>query len=165
MLLYELARACAQDIREVTPVGSRGTEELVRIAAQFGAMVNFQPLDDSISGVVIRENGGAPNIYINSLEPLTRQRFTLAHEIGHLVERSEARDNDFSFVDLRSNGEYNLHEFFADEFAGELLMPANDFLAMLSRKGEYATSVHFGVSVSAVRMRKKRLDKNPAVAN
>ncbi|WP_425292319.1 ImmA/IrrE family metallo-endopeptidase [Corynebacterium mayonis] len=65
---------------------------LVALAGTLGAGVVFRPLDSSISGVVVKEDDADPIIYINSNEPEARQRFTLAHEIGHLVERKNLAD-------------------------------------------------------------------------
>ncbi|MHC9941634.1 ImmA/IrrE family metallo-endopeptidase [Corynebacterium diphtheriae] len=72
---------------------------------------------------------------MNSNEPEVRQRFTLAHEIGHLVEREHlGKDVEYSFIDYRNNGKCDLHEFYADEFAGSLLMPAREFSKILDKK-------------------------------
>ncbi|MHC9618419.1 ImmA/IrrE family metallo-endopeptidase [Corynebacterium diphtheriae] len=93
------------------------------------------PLDPTISGVVVKEDEQNPKIYINSNEPEVRQRFTLAHEIGHLVEREHlGKDVEYSFIDYRNNGKCELHEFYADEFAGSLLMPAREFSKILDKK-------------------------------
>lgn len=94
---------------------------------------------------------------------MERQRFTLAHEIGHLVDRKViAGDPRYSFMDYRDhhNG-YNLHEFFADEFAGELLMPAVPLLTRLSNSSQYETAVRFGVTLSVLDRRMVRLQENP----
>ncbi len=166
MLLYEDARRRAATVLAHFPIARRDINGLVQIAAHYGAAVDFRPLDSSVSGLVLKEDNGQPIIYINSLEPLVRQRFTLAHEIGHLVERREvANDTEYSFIDYRSTDpeSYDLHEFYADEFAGSLLMPAHEFLPMLEEKGEFATAVHFGVSAPAVRKRAERLEKTPEV--
>ncbi|CAB0488949.1 ImmA/IrrE family metallo-endopeptidase [Corynebacterium diphtheriae] len=162
MLLYEDARMRAQEILEVFPIGNSGLAGLVQLAATLGASVEFRPLEPSISGVVIKEDADTPKIYINSEEPMVRQRFTLAHEIGHLIERENlGKDGEYSFIDYRNNSNYDLHEFYADEFAGALLMPAREFLDILNKKGTFATAIHFGVSKPAVNKRMERLRKNP----
>lgn len=163
-LLYTRARREAQRIRSSADVGSRGLADLVHIAEKWGASVSVDPMEPGLSGFIIK-NAGDPDarIYINANDSPGRQRFTLAHEIGHLVERqSLARDNEYSFMDYRNekNG-YNLHEFFADEFAGELLMPAGPLIRIVRERGEFAAAEHFGVSVPAVQKRIRRLKKNP----
>jgi len=55
-----------------------------RIAKSLGAIVRFSPLDEELSGMIhIKDN--VPIIGVNSLHHPHRQRFTVAHEIGHLV--------------------------------------------------------------------------------
>lgn len=160
-LQYRIARNAAREARDAVPIGP-GLQDLVRLAGRWDANVEFLPMDESVSGFIIKEKETDPRIYVNSTEPLHRQRFTLAHEIGHLVERqSVAGDQDYSFTDYRSTAGYDLHEFFADEFAGELLMPAEPFIRSLQRGGEVGASVDFNVSVPAVRKRIDRLIKHP----
>ncbi|WP_368267015.1 ImmA/IrrE family metallo-endopeptidase [Corynebacterium ulcerans] len=164
MLLYQSARSWANKIRQGRAIESRGTRQLETFAVQLGASVFFRPLDPRVSGVIIKNEDEDPEIFINSDEHQMRQRFTLAHEIGHLVERMYvAEDADYSFIDRRQTkpGTYDLHEFFADEFAAELLMPAEEFLRVIDEKGYFGASSHFGVSVPAVKKRKERLEKHP----
>lgn len=162
MLLYKAAREHAREIRASYNIHPQGIQDLVTIANMLGADVSFRALKPDVSGVVIKEQHESPRIYINSDENMFRQRFTLAHEIGHLVDRTKlVDDKEYSFIDYRKQGEYNLHEFFADEFAGELLMPGDQFMQVLNKVGEFGASAKFGVSVPAVRARKKRLEKHP----
>lgn len=166
MLLWQSARENAIQIGKFSPVDNCGLDGLIAIARRLGATVYVTPLAQGVSGLILKHELDDPEIFVNSQEPIERQRFTLAHEIGHLIERSEvACDRDFSFVDYRKNGRYDLHEFFADEFAGELLMPADKFLKVHKDEGDYGTAVAFGVSVPAVRKRAERLAKNPPEAS
>lgn len=162
MLLWESARQEAKRLRSVVEPGSFGLDNLVKMANMLGARVWVQPLEPDVSGFVLKEKDTAPEVFINSLETPQRQRFTLAHEIGHLIERTAiASDDDYSFIDYRKSENYDLHEFYADEFAGALLMPAPELLQVVRNNGEYAAAEHFGVSVPAVRKRCERLEKNP----
>lgn len=164
MLLWQAARDLAQEVLSRTPVRDHGLDDLVSIAHRYGAIVYIRPMKRDVSGMILKNEGEDPEIFVNATESMERQRFTLAHEIGHLVERIDvAGDRDFSFVDYRKADNYNLHEFFADEFAGELLMPAEEFQQVYRDQGDYGASVHFGVSVPAVRKRAQRLEKNPPV--
>jgi len=54
------------------------------VAAACSARVMSEELDDDVSGFLLREQGSI-SIAINKQHPANRQRFTLAHEIGHLV--------------------------------------------------------------------------------
>ncbi|OFL77574.1 ImmA/IrrE family metallo-endopeptidase [Corynebacterium sp. HMSC077B05] len=162
MLVWQAARDSAENVRAHMPVRPDGFADLERIAALYDAQVFFRPMERDLSGFIVKQADSSPEIFINANEPLERQRFTLAHEIGHLVERGEyARDRDYSFMDYRAATDYNLHEFFADEFAGALLMPAAEFLKVYCDRGEFGAAVYFGVTVAAVRKRAARLEKNP----
>lgn len=165
MLVWQSARSNAQQIRDTFPVGNGGIRDLVGIAQNLGATVYTAPLEPAISGFIIKDPHSDPRIYINENESLVRQRFTLAHELGHLVERMRiAEDNDYSFVDHRKPGSYDLHEFFADEFAGALLMPSKELLRMKQDNlSVYEMAKQLGVSVSAVNKRLERLRANPDV--
>lgn len=159
--VYEIARREAQEIRAATRI-TCGLNELIEIAERWNATVTVTPLENNLSGFIIKEHGTDPRIYINSQDTEERQRFTLAHEIGHLVERAEvSSDSDYSFIDYRKSEGYNLHEFFADEFAGELLMPAAEFIDTYQENGAFGTARYFNVSVPAVNRRLIRLKKNP----
>ena len=120
--------ACRRARKVLRPSKSHGLDGLTQLAQdKFEATVLVAKLSQGISGFIFKEEEENPEIYINSSEPPVRQRFTLAHEIGHLVERTMvAGDYDFSFMDSRrpNPNDYNLHEFFADEFAGALLIHA-----------------------------------------
>ena len=100
-----------------------------RIAKRLGASVRFSPFDDSLSGMITIKDG-VPIIGINALHHPNRQRFSIAHELGHLVLHREFITNnvhvDKSFAlnrDERSaTGEDKL-EIDANAFASELLIP------------------------------------------
>lgn len=159
--VFERARREAEQVLAASDIGP-GLNGLIDIADQWNATVRVVPLEEGLSGFIIKESGTDPRIYINAFDSIERQRFTLAHEIGHLVEREAVSgDRDYSFVDHRSRDNYDLHEFFADEFAGALLMPTRKFLDSYRKHGAFKTAVDFHVSVPAVKRRLARLKKNP----
>ena len=106
-----------------------------RIAKALDAQLRFSPLDDGLSGMVY-VNGGVPIIGVNALHHPNRQRFTLAHEVGHLVlHRAEITKQihvDKGFPMLMRNTAsaegVDEMEIEANFFAAELLMP-EEFLA------------------------------------
>ena len=163
-LVFERARKEAKAIRSAYHVPTDGTSGLKNIAAQLGAEVIFAPLEQDEAGFIVKKNREPlASIVVNGNDIVERQRFTLAHEIGHLVAcEVVAGESQYSFMDYHSrrNG-YNLHEFFADEFAGELLMPAVPLLTRLSKFSQYETAVRFGVTLSALDRRMARLQENP----
>ncbi len=162
-MVYQRARREAKGIRNAYKVGPRGTRDLEAIAARLGAEVFFTELPEDQSGFIIkRESDPWAQIYVNSLDIAERQRFTLAHEIGHLVDRRKlAQGEDYSFMDFRDQRDnYDLHEFFADEFAGELLMPALPLIDSVAEGDIYFAASRFGVTPAAVERRLVRLQKH-----
>ncbi|MBK4145351.1 ImmA/IrrE family metallo-endopeptidase [Corynebacterium macginleyi] len=162
MLVWQAARKCATEVREnyglSTPV------DLQQLCEQLGISVWIGDLKGA-SGLILKEPGKDPDIYLERTDSHTRQRFTLAHELGHYFERLESSDDEYSFRDEgtfreeRSN-KYGLMEFYADEFAGELLMPEEEFLECYDNHGITGAASHFRVSPSAVKKRKERLEKS-----
>src|SRR5262245_20755179 len=53
-----------------------------KVAEWLGIEVKRLPFEDDLSGILIREEGHSV-IGINKNHHLNRQRFTMAHEIGH----------------------------------------------------------------------------------
>lgn len=132
----------------------------VAIAEDLGIEVIVGELREGTSGAIIAE-GDDIEILISESEPLGRQTFTCAHEIGHFQERRRVRDPDYSFEDLRKPGRYDLHEFYADEFAGNLLMPEDRFLEVYRISDDERTLMdYFAVSRPAVQKRIERLAKD-----
>jgi Predicted Zn peptidase len=161
MLIWEEARAEARKLRE--RFGLRPVDiDLIEVADKLDLVVTFKKLAGGYSGLIIKEDGREGHIFINRTDSQERQRFTLAHEIGHYVERNLRGDDEFSFADegrkRERDGEYDLHEFFADEFAGELLMPEAEFKNLLT-EGKKPSDVaeYFGVSIPAVKKRAQRI--------
>ena len=139
-----------------------------RIAKGLEAQLRFSPLDDELSGMVYVKDG-IPIIGINALHHPNRQRFTLAHEVGHLVlHRAEITKQihvDKGFPMLMRNAAsatgVNEMEIEANFFAAELLMP-EQFLAR-SLEGQSfdiddegaisALAKEYKVSTAAIRFR------------
>jgi len=96
------------------------------IAKALGLDVRYAPTSDDVSGALIR-NGNSAVIAVNSAQHENRQRFTIAHEIGHFIlhKRTERHfDEDFR-IDYRNtvSSEATRDEIEANRFAAALLMP------------------------------------------
>ncbi len=131
----------------------------VTIAAKLGVEVFNAQLGNDVWGMFLRKASGAPQIYVDADQPSNRWRFSLAHEVGHFVERSARLDDDIALIDKRSGSDvYNPVEIYANEFAGNLLMPERDVLARV-RSGMSALQIasEMGVSLDAIRYRLHRL--------
>jgi len=77
-------------------------------------------------------------ILVNSQHHPNRQRFTIAHELGHLLlhgYRTPHADTQFRLRDARSSEGSVLEEIQANRFAAELLMPRTMILKAIQRYG------------------------------
>lgn len=160
VMAWQAARHNADLILKNFTDGTRPVD-LEAIADRLGIDVAYRDLKPGMSGFIFKDADERASIYIDRNDVPGRQRFTLAHELGHYVERRvEARDDSFSFTDTRAT-KYDLHEFYADEFAGALLMP-EDELRELQRAGYGLSAIakHFGVTTAAVAKRLERLRKH-----
>jgi hypothetical protein len=97
-------------------------------------------------------------IYINRAEPLVRQRFTLAHEIGHAY--LHAGDGE-DVIDFRRDmdGEVDVKEVEANRFAADLLMPILEFTKIYFVLNGKIRDIarYFTVSEDAAKIRIKQL--------
>ncbi|OBU36739.1 ImmA/IrrE family metallo-endopeptidase [Photobacterium phosphoreum] len=95
--------------------------------------IDFQHLDKAGLIKVHRYNNNDIkhiDIWVNPFEPQVRQRFTKAHELGHLIyDISPELNNpnlDEEFIDVlhRKEGVKSFRETRANRFSAQLLMPA-----------------------------------------
>lgn len=99
-------------------------------------------------------------IGVNKYDSPLRQKFTLAHELGHyILHKSEITSKHEDYILLRDN-EYTAMEREANEFAAELLMPRDKFRNCVESRE--ATTIKdlaqkFEVSANAVRYRAYKL--------
>lgn len=89
----------------------------------------------------------------------TRKNFTIAHELGHYCLHQEVADKFEDKIFFRSSVT-DEHEFQANNFAGELLMPKEEFLKQIKAgvKTIQKLADYFNVSTLAVRVRAKQLN-------
>lgn len=105
---------------------------LDHIAERLGIEIVKKDLGNELSGVLIKKEGESVAIVVNSVNHETRQRFTIAHELGHYALKHPGE----MFVDAtlrqkaivvkrdgRSSEGTDRHEVEANRFAAELLMP------------------------------------------
>ena len=90
----------------------------VDIAQKLGLQVYYGSDMENLAGYFDQEKN---SIYINETDTLSRQRFSIAHEIGHAVlgHGSSPRRNDVTY----SKFTYKKKENEANRFATSLLMP------------------------------------------
>lgn len=112
----------------------RAPVDIRKIASGYAHVVE-RPLEPDISGALVPLNDGGWAILVNATHSPSRQRFTIAHELGHLLLHGYTAphaDRTFKFRDARSSEGSALEEIQANQFAAELLMP-RDLLLKASR--------------------------------
>ena len=132
--------------------------DIADIVRQQNYNVFIDDLDNNISGYVDHENR---EVVLNKNETPERRRFTLAHELGHIILNSnnsiQHRDNILNNqLDIYANDDKEVE---ANYFAGCILMPRNVFIREFnSIKGDIDYKIqklayYFGVSKLAVNVR------------
>ena len=101
------------------------------LAKDLGVRVNVAWLDGDVSGELVR-HGDRYEINVNATHAPTRQRFTIAHELGHYIYHrdliGDGIDDDRAYRST-SVGRYHntrigpMQETEANRFAANLLMP------------------------------------------
>lgn len=99
-----------------------------KIAESLNIKVKYEVLGENVSGVIFRKNNSVV-IGISAFDPPVRQRFTIAHELGHFLLHGVKKD-EFLFIENSrhyrdnhsSEGIYK-KEIEANSFAASLLMP------------------------------------------
>lgn len=157
-------------LQEIGDSQSRmGAEEVMRLAKKkgfyddyldirsfvrsLGISLQLKPLENEISGYLI-ESFGDWEIVVNSLHHPRRQRFTIAHELGHyFLHKGQQK----KFIDrkLFRNGDSNSIETEANQFAAAILMPEQQFRSYISSESKKVEDIaeHFGVSAASVQIR------------
>jgi Zn-dependent peptidase ImmA (M78 family) len=123
----------------------------MELAYALGLKVNREPMPDDISGYLRRTDDGW-ELGVNSLHHPNRQRFTLAHELGHYFLH---RDHG-AFTDgllFRRENQRNALERQANNFAAMLLMPTIPFKRELRHNDLTEVARNFGVSRQAAQYR------------
>jgi Zn-dependent peptidase ImmA (M78 family) len=118
-------------VRQDWGLGVDPIPNLIELLEERGIKVLATDLDDSIDGMTARVRRGAGDesllvVLVNAGNWRERQRFTLSHELGHLVlDIAQGIDDEKA----------------AHRFAGAFLMPAE---ALWSEIGKHRTSVSLG---------------------
>lgn len=109
--------------------------DLERVAKLADANVEIAELAKDLSGFAYQKNG-MKFIGVSVSEGTERQRFTLAHELGHLfLHKNDSLRYDKGLMLLRnahSSDGTDLIEVEANRFAAELLMPEEELRQDLS---------------------------------
>ena len=140
-------------IRQVLNVKPGPVKEIVKLLEKNGVIVIF--LDncecEKFDGLTRFTSKNIPVVWINNSMPNDRKRFSLAHELGHIVMHLRTIDIEQSEEDIESQ---------ANLFASEFLMPANecrvDFFN-LKMKDLALKKAYWKVSKQSIIVRAKQL--------
>lgn len=110
-------RDAARIIRERWSIPQGPIPSVMKVLEDAGVLVLLCEFGVSeMDAVGMRVPGLPPLMFVNARLPVDRMRFTVVHELGHLVLHSLPRD------DMETE---------ADQFASEFLMPAEEIIASL----------------------------------
>lgn len=123
----------------------------------FGVDVGAQPLDDGVDGLAAADDHSRL-ILVNTTPVASRQRFTMAHELGHLLASDDQQihrdENIYSDASRRGEGEMR-----ANAFAAAFLMPEERLRDVTSFDAFCDVATDLGVSPSALAWRLLSLGK------
>lgn len=141
--LHNTPQDAAVAVRNFLKVPKGPVRDLVTLLEDRGIVVYFIETDEEgIDGFTAFTDLGRPVMFINQDYPNDRKRFTIAHELGHLVMHIP-----FILENWRDE------ELEANQFASEFLMPETDCKAEFTRfKFIYLDDMkaYWGISKAAI---------------
>lgn len=138
-------------------------EELV---SKLGGKIKYgwSEIDEMDGGSIVAQSTNDFLISLSDHTSAKRDRFTIAHELGHLFLHLRMVKKDFPDASMRAtryvdknNKQQQRCEWEANWFAAQILMPRSKFKECVEKFGvEHAASV-FGVSNQAAKVRKESI--------
>lgn len=143
---------------ELTKFKDDGSDPLFEFVEKLGGRIHYQNPPDFVTSEsgsikVWAENDFA--IYLSTFTGPLRDRFTVAHELGHYFLHSKQGKNPIK-ASRKGSGQV---EWEANWFAGALLMPKQEFEKIREEYGNdsYSIAGRFMVSVKATEIRIQQL--------
>ncbi|MFD8366021.1 helix-turn-helix domain-containing protein [Streptomyces hygroscopicus] len=145
-----LPEEAAQLLRKHWEIQEGPIGHLVRMAENNGVVVVFSPPQAASVDAYSFDDGYRPTVILNpAKEDYYRQRFDVAHELGHLVMHVDAEPGS------------KVIETQAHRFAAEFLLPASELRELLPSKADWRTLASlkesWGVSLQALLYRARAL--------
>ena len=145
----------ARDVRRAWELGNGPLKHMIRELENHGVIVVFSPIQAATVDAYSFEARVRPIVVLNpNKRDYYRQRFDVAHELGHLVMHGDAEPGSRAIEDQ------------ANRFAAEILMPAGGIEHLLptamNRSAWLALArqkEHWGVSLQALLFRARRLGR------
>lgn len=149
------------EARKLAEIYSSPSIPVVEVAEQNGVNVVFQDMGKYAESVAGLLDFNARRIYVNKADPVARQRFTIAHELGHWVLHRNAFLADPEAYPVLPRfqrvEDSNAFEQEANAFASELLVPRHLLRQVRSAPVSALASV-FDVSREMMENRLKHVD-------
>lgn len=143
------AVSVARAVRAAWHLPDAPVKSLVGLVESAGCIVVPCQFGHKIDAISQWVPGGVPMIFVNRTKPMDRLRFSIAHELGHLVMHRKVPNDDM--------------EKEADAFAAEFLMPEAGIKTQLPRSLSLASLAAlkpiWGVSMAALLFRAKALGR------
>jgi Zn-dependent peptidase ImmA (M78 family)/DNA-binding XRE family transcriptional regulator len=140
----------AKKLRKKWHLGDAPISNLMELLEDKGIRIFEVDVDDEFDGLSAFA-GHIPVIAVRSQNDLVRKRFTIAHELGHIIL-------DFSAIEVTSQ------ERLCHSFAGALLLPENIIYAELGKRRKRVTLWElkklkgiYGISIQAIMARAHNL--------
>ena len=160
-----IARKLAEWLYKIDPcIWDNPPINLERVGSCWGVSTVIKRTLDR-PGLLHQMEDGRLIIVLNEDEPLVRQRFTWAHELGHIVMAG----HDSVGISCIKTGEVDKElERCCDAIAAEILMPIGQFSPAASEAGWELTAVNnlakrFQVSLESAAIRMNHLRDEPIV--
>lgn len=148
-------------------LGIKPGADLHRLVESLGGEViyGWQSIDEVNGGSIVVRSYDDFTIYLSEMTSPKRDRFTIAHELGHLCMHYEPLVLDQGDgVIMRATREKRLGdsaheraEWEANWFAAGFLMPREIFVEKASQLTDEQLATYFGVSAAAISVRKKSI--------
>ena len=136
-----------------SPTGTRTSFDVIGAVAARTIPLLFRPLD-KLWGAFITVNEEERGILVTTKLGLPAQRFTLAHELGHmLLGHRTSLDRTVEFAGRYAPASRPAQEAAADAFASELLAPKRLLLASARRHGWTRGELHRPATIYQLSLR------------
>jgi Zn-dependent peptidase ImmA (M78 family) len=131
--------------------------DVIEIISALGLELGYEPMGE-LSGKIERKDG-TYKITVNATDPTRRQRFTIAHEIGHYILHRDMIGDGITDDAMYRSSLGSFFETQANQYAADVLMPPNLVKAAWrgGTKSYAGIAEHFDVSQQAAEIRLKYL--------
>lgn len=159
----EILRATieASSVLQNYPIGARSSFDIVGAVISRDIPLVFRPLK-GLLGATITVGDDAKGVLITTTRDLSVQRFTLAHELGHILLGHEmSLDKEIDVMGRFGAESLSVEEIAANTFASEILAPRSLMIAAAKRHkwtkeamgnpaNVYQLALRLGISFQAV---------------